>query len=210
MNTKTADSMMRVGIVSVLDEETCSARVTFDDQDDITTDLLPVLVRNTQENSDYWMPAVDEQVLCLFLGVGLEQGFILGSFYDETKPPPANSAKKRVTRFSDGTTVGYDSEAKELLVNAVGDITIIAAGNVLIKAQEVTIDAPETIMTGNALVKGTLTYQNGISGSAGSGSNTITGDVSVTGGELSVDGIGVKAHHHTAQGENSPTTAAQK
>jgi phage baseplate assembly protein gpV len=38
----------------------------------------------------------------------------------------------------------------------------------------------------------------------------ISGSVKVTGGDVIVDGIGAKSHHHTAQGERAPTTSAQK
>ncbi|EAT8906211.1 hypothetical protein GVK47_00495 [Salmonella enterica subsp. houtenae serovar 43:z4,z32:-] len=76
--------LIRVGVVFDIDEKGVTARVTFDDQDDVTSASLQVIVKNTDENADYWMPDVGEQILCLFLPVGPQQGFILGSFYDET------------------------------------------------------------------------------------------------------------------------------
>ncbi|ECI0123829.1 phage baseplate assembly protein V, partial [Salmonella enterica subsp. enterica] len=37
----------------------------------------------------------------------------------------------------------------------------------------------------------------------------IQGEIKVTKGDVVVDGIGVKKHHHDAQGEHSPTTEAK-
>ncbi|EDT7013571.1 phage baseplate assembly protein V, partial [Salmonella enterica subsp. enterica] len=50
--------LIRVGVVSDIDEKGVTARVTFDDQDDVTSASLQVIVKNTDENADYWMPDV--------------------------------------------------------------------------------------------------------------------------------------------------------
>ncbi|EBA9223441.1 phage baseplate assembly protein V [Salmonella enterica] len=195
--------LIRVGVVSDIDEKGVTARVTFDDQDDVTSASLQVIVKNTDENADYWMPDVGEQVLCLFLPVGPQQGFILGSFYDEMHTPPANTVNKRVIKFRNGTRIENDRESNSLLVDAVGDVTVKATGTV-------TIDAPETIITGNTTVKGLLTYLGGLKGSSEGGTAAdIQGEIKVTKGDVVVDGIGVKKHHHDAQGEHSPTTEAK-
>lgn len=195
--------LIRVGVVSDIDEKGVTARVTFDDQDDVTSASLQVIVKNTDENADYWMPDVGEQVLCLFLPVGTQQGFILGSFYDETHTPPANTANKRVIKFKNGTRIENDRESNLLLIDAVGDVRVKATGTV-------TIDAPETIITGNTTVKGLLTYLGGLKGSSkGGNAADIQGGIKVTEGDVVVDGIGVKAHHHIAQGEYAPTTEAK-
>lgn len=125
---------------------------------------------------------------------GPQQGFILGSFYDETQKPPSNTVNKRVIRFNNGTRIEIDRESNLLLVDAVGDVTIKATGTV-------TIDAPETIITGNATVEGLLTFKGGMKGSSAGGvAATISGNVKVVGGDIDVDGIKSKGHHHTAQG----------
>ncbi|EDV5494040.1 phage baseplate assembly protein V, partial [Salmonella enterica subsp. enterica] len=53
--------LIRVGVVSDIDEKGVTARVTFDDQDNVTSASLQVIVKNTDENADYWMPDVGEQ-----------------------------------------------------------------------------------------------------------------------------------------------------
>lgn len=71
---------IRVGVVSDIDDGDVTARVTFDDQDNVTSAKLSVIVKNTDKNADYWMPDIGEQVLCIFHPAGPQQGFILGSF----------------------------------------------------------------------------------------------------------------------------------
>ncbi|WP_145561211.1 phage baseplate assembly protein V [Yersinia mollaretii] len=204
--------LVRVGMVTAVDARAVTARVIFDDQDEVVSHNLSVVVKNTAPNADYWMPDINEQVLCLFLPVGIEQGWVLGSFYDETTSPPASSGDSRTVRFGDGTTVSYDRKSKRLIVDAAGDVNLTATGNVVIKStQTISIDAPDTVITGNTLIKGKLTFMNGVSGRGGE-KNTmaITGSLAVTGGDVIVDGISTKSHHHIAQGEHARTTSAKK
>lgn len=131
--------LIRVGVVSSTDDAVPSARVTFPDRDDTVSYDLPVLVKNTKENKDYWVPEVDEQVLCLFLPSGVEQGFILGSFYSEGVQAPANSKAKRRTVFADGTSVEYDRDSHTLTVDVPAD-----GGMVVVNAKaSVTVNSPK-------------------------------------------------------------------
>ena len=61
-------NIVRVGIISTVNIETCSARVTFLDKQDTVSADLPVLNRGSMIVKDYWLPDIGEQVLCLFLG----------------------------------------------------------------------------------------------------------------------------------------------
>lgn len=212
------NQLVRVGTVTSIYPDSPTARVTFDDQDDITSYDLQIIVRNSGKNKDYWTPDVDEQVLCLFLPVGIEQGFILGSYYDSTNPPPANSSDIRTTIFSNGTTIKNDRVGNKLSIAAVGDVEITATGNITMKAdgeivyqsKKNTSDAPETIITEKGTVKGLLSFKAGMNGKGGEGNTAeIEGSVNVINGEVTVDGIGSKSHHHTAQGENADTTEAK-
>ena len=98
-----------------------------------------------------------------------------------------------------------------LSVQTQGTANVQVEGDATVKAPAVTIDAPTTHMTGALTVDGALTFKGGMTGSGGSGATMkLTGDMEVTGGEVTVDGIGVKGHHHTAQGSNAPTTDSQQ
>ncbi|STL59961.1 Phage P2 baseplate assembly protein gpV [Escherichia coli] len=76
-----------------------------------------------------------------FIPQGRNKVLFLVVFYDETQKPPSNTVNKRVIRFNNGTRIEVDRESNYSLVDAVGDVTVKATGTV-------TIDAPETIITG--------------------------------------------------------------
>ena len=73
--------LIKIGEVSSVDPEKCTARVVFDDEDSLVSYDLQILQRNTYENQDYQMVHPGEDVVCLFLGPGQEDGFIIGSLY---------------------------------------------------------------------------------------------------------------------------------
>lgn len=131
-------NLLRVGTVSSLDEEKETARVTFQERDDLVSYDLPVVVRNTLKNKDYWMPDVGEQVLCCFLPIGMEAGFIIGGYYTNSVDKPAATVAKRVTKYEDGTTVSYDRDSHLLEVNVPA-----SGGQVKVTAEsKVTVVAP--------------------------------------------------------------------
>ena len=76
--------LIRVGTVSSVNAAAGTVRVAFAAQDDMVTYELPVITRGSNNNKDYWLPDVDEQVFCLFLpttsGRGLCDGYVLGTF----------------------------------------------------------------------------------------------------------------------------------
>jgi len=123
-------NLIRVGIVSSVDESKCTARVAFEDRSAVVSYDLPILVRGSLNNKDYWLPDPGEQVVCLFLPSGNAQGFILGSSYSAKDTPPVNDKNKRHISYSDGTLIEYDQATHTLTINAVGVINIVATGNV--------------------------------------------------------------------------------
>jgi phage baseplate assembly protein V len=122
-------SIIRVGRVSSVNPATATARVVFEAQGIVSYDL-PVLQRQTLRNKDYYLPDVGEHVVCIFLPTGNAEGFVLGAIYSDEDQPPASSQDKRAVQFEDGTRIEYDRASHTLIVNAVGPINIMAAGNV--------------------------------------------------------------------------------
>jgi len=61
----------------------------------------------------------------------------------------------------------------------------------------VTLNTPITHCTGAMIVDGLFTYKSGMVGSGGSTSAQITGNIVVTSGNVSADGIDLKTHVHT-------------
>lgn len=131
-------NLMRVGTVSSINESNETARVTFSERDNLVSYDLPVMVRNTLKNKDYWMPDVGETVLCCFLPIGMEAGFIIGGFYTDGVTKPATDGNKRVTEYEDGTTIIYDRTSHLLEVNVPA-----SGGQVKVNAEtKVTVVAP--------------------------------------------------------------------
>ncbi|KHF27330.1 Phage-related baseplate assembly protein [Anoxybacillus sp. BCO1] len=114
----------KIGIVTSVYPNKCTARVKFEDADDLISAELQVVVRGSLNNKDYWMPKVGEHVLCIF--TKQKSGYIVGSIYSKQSPPPVNVEYKRHMQFEDGTTIEYDSKSKTLDINCVGPIKIKA------------------------------------------------------------------------------------
>lgn len=182
--------LIKIGEVSSVDFEKGTARVVFDDDDSIVSYDLQVLHRNTMKNKDFAMPDIGEDVVCLFLPSGEEEGFILGSVYAGEILPPENSGAKRTVVFADDTRISYDREAHQLdiaigataitanaenvVVNTPANVNVEAAGSATIKAPAITIE-------GNVEIKGDVSLN---------GAMTTTGDV-VSGA------ISLQNHTHT-------------
>lgn len=117
------DSMIRVGVVSSVNRETCRARVTF--PGGLVSGDLPILVKQAVGNRDFWMPEIDEQVTCVFLPNGTEIGFILGSFYSDEDERPTGTADPgvRMVEFSDGARFEFNTETSTFRL-LVGDLEL--------------------------------------------------------------------------------------
>lgn len=136
--------LIRVGTVSSVNAAAGTVRVAFAAQDDMVTYELPVITRGSKNNKDYWLPDVDEQVLCLFLpntsGRGVRDGFVLGTFYSSIDAPVENSGDVHAVKYGDGTIIKHDRSTGKLTINATGDIDIIAGGNVTINGQTINLN----------------------------------------------------------------------
>lgn len=99
---------MRIGMVSSVDAEKCTARVTFPDLDDVVSRDLPIVQMGIGSVRSSWAPEVNEQVACLFLTSGVEFGVIVGSVYSSESPAPGLQAG---VLMLGGTEVLLGSEA---------------------------------------------------------------------------------------------------
>ncbi|KGA43111.1 phage baseplate assembly protein V [Pectobacterium odoriferum] len=187
----------RIGTISAVDEARVMVRVRLPECDNLRTAWLPVLQRNTQNNKDYWLPDIGEQVEVLLDDNG-EDGLVLGAIYSAADVPMLADKDKRAVTFADGAHIEYDRRTHTLTINgAVQHIAISSGVDVVVNAQRVTINAPETTVTGKLLVQGQLTYESGMSGSGGANLNgnvSISGNVSASG---SVMDAGGNSNHHS-------------
>ena len=100
-------NMVKVGIVESFNQNNATARVVFEDANLKSYDL-PIMVKQTKDNKDYWVPDIDEPVICIFLPTGIESGFILGAYYNQKDKPPVIDQNKRTVKFKDGTIILND------------------------------------------------------------------------------------------------------
>ncbi len=205
--------VLKIGEVTSLDPSGCKVRVTFDDEDSVTSDWLPVLQPNTLDNHDYRMPDIGEDVLCLFTGESAETGFVIGSFYAGEIQPPTSSGDIRMVQFKDGSVIQYDRGGHKLKV-------VISGTKIEADQQNINVTAPQKIKNSggrqvdieggsmvniatpvlNLTVGGTKMTLNGSSATLESqnltlkGSLTVTGNMNVQGnisgtGSMSVSGV---------------------
>ncbi|MBD3878679.1 MAG: phage baseplate assembly protein V [Quinella sp. 1Q5] len=86
---------------------------------------MPVLQGFGLRNKSYILPDVGESVVALMTPNSDDGfGFLLGSFYHDDSPPPAQSQDISMLKFADGTTISYDRASHELKIDCVGDIKI--------------------------------------------------------------------------------------
>lgn len=123
--------MVRVGQVVSLNCDNGRVRVQFDDADangtPLVSDELPVLTRKSLRDKSYWMPDINEHVLCLFLPFGLRQGFVLGAFYSQADPVPVADRDVMHVIFDDGSWFRYHRGEHKLsghVVDGYADLTV--------------------------------------------------------------------------------------
>ena len=212
----------QTGIISDIDETSVRVRVTLPECDNLKSNWLAVLQRNSQDNKDYWLPDMGEQVEVLLDDNG-EDGVVLGAVYSTVDTAPVASRDKRYVQFSDGAAFEYDRSTHQLTINGgiekivieVIDRTNLTSPNVEVKAQHVTVtsdtvdikaatvtvDAPMSTFTGNVTVMKKLTWLGGMAGSGGIGNAaTITGNVNVIGNVQASGALqdsGGNSNHHS-------------
>ena len=192
---------LQTGTVSAVDADGVKARVRLPECDNMRTNWLDVLQRNTQNNKDYWLPDVGEQVKVLLDENG-EDGVILGAVYSDVDKPPFSDKNVRGKTFSDGAEFSYNRASHMLTIRGgIEHMVIECSADVTVKTQKATIDAPETEITGNLLVGGKLTYEGGMAGSGGEGTAaTIQGNVEIEGNAHSTGSMlsdGDNSNHHS-------------
>ncbi|CAE6856051.1 phage baseplate assembly protein V [Paraburkholderia domus] len=184
---------------------------------DIETNWIQWFALFAGESSDWLAPSIGEGVMLLCPSGDPSQGIALRGFYSEDFPPPSTAPNKHVRKYRDGALVEYDFAAHSLKANLPGGATvlIVAPGAVnvqtktaTVQADDVMLDAKQTTVTGNMLVKGAFVFQGGMSGTAGASGGpaaVISGTVAVSDDVIAGGKSG--AHHtHMEQGDGKPVS----
>lgn len=135
------NNILRVGTISSANAEEGTVRVLFRDKDSMVSYDLPVLVRQTLRNKDYFIPDVGEQVLCVFLPNGMEQGFCLGAMYNAKDKPTISDPNKRRIDFEDGTWIEHDRSNGTTRVHSTGDIVIESESHITLHAPRIDLNS---------------------------------------------------------------------
>lgn len=198
-------NLLRLGTIAEIDNAQHLVRVKTGD---ILTQWLeyPADIGN---NYHRWRPVrIGQQVLIACISGEINNALIVSMLYDNANPPPNTSASQDVIAFDDGTTLTYDSAESRLTAACVGDVDVTSGGKInATAATSITLDAPQTTITGRCTVEKLLTYLGGMagSGSAGGGTAVIKGSIKVEAGDVTADGINLKTHTHggVQSGSNS-------
>lgn len=157
---------------------------------EITSDWLPYFVPAAGGVSVHRPPSAGENCIILSPSGEPANGLVLCGLASTQHPQPADTADKTVLKMPDGAVFEYDHAQGSLKISGIKTAEIQAA-------QSITVDCPQTTVTGLLTVQGMLTYQAGMTGSSGSGSAaTITGNIVHSGGKLESNGITLHSHTH--------------
>jgi len=202
----------RKGNVSAVEGALCRVQ-----SGDLETDWIEWFALFAGDASDWLAPTIGEGVMLLCPSGDPAQAVALRGFYSEDFPPPSTDPNKHVRKYRDGARIEYDFAAHSLKAELPGgaNVLIVAPGAVnvqtktaTIKADEMTIDAQQTTVTGAMLVKGAFAFESGMTGKGGAGGGAV---MKIDGGaqftqDVTAAGVSVSGHKHQAQGANAPTS----
>ena len=121
-----AQNLIRYGKVSAVYPAKATARVVYEDKDNLVSAELPILQAGCYGRRFYSLPIVGDNVACLMTPNSEDgTGFILGSFYSEVNKPPTTDGNKIMVNISDKLIIEFDESKSELEINCKGRIKIV-------------------------------------------------------------------------------------
>lgn len=213
------ESLIRLGTVAEVDHAAARVRVR---SGGLLTTWLPWLTHRAGDTRSWCPPTVGEQVLLLCPSGEPGAGIVLPAIYADARPAPDTSASTHVVTFPDGARVCYDHASSHLDVQGIKTATVQAS-------ELVTVDVPETRITGNVTIDGNLlvlgtatitkllSYLAGLAGfgtGGGTARTVIRGPIEqIEGGyttthDVVAGGISLRSHTHPENGMGGGTTGA--
>lgn len=153
-------NLVRLGRVTAVDPATRRAKVRVGGLD---SDWLPWGVARAGGTRTASAPTVGEQRLVFSPYGDTSQAVIGQAIYQDDYDAPTDSADVEAVVFPDGTRVEYDAAANKLQIDVAGSaLVVINCKEATVKADtKVTLDTPETELTGNLTVGGNATFNGG-------------------------------------------------
>ena len=155
--------MVRTGVVTSVVADRGMVRVRFPDNGKLVSNPLPVLFSRTQKNKAYDLPEVGEQVVCLFLPSGMEQGYVIGCPYSSKDKVPVTDPDKLHYAFGDKSFFEYDRKTHKLILDIQGDVELTA--------KTVSVEASQTKFKGDLDVAGNISATGSILDGGGNSNN---------------------------------------
>ncbi|AXF23496.1 phage baseplate assembly protein V [Burkholderia pyrrocinia] len=207
----------RVVALDLADPTAPRCRVAVGDPDTdgegLTTNWLPWKATRAGKVRTWSAPSIGEPVVIDCPGGDPSQGVVSGAEYADDYPAPSTSPSEHMIVFADGGRIVYDDASHALTVALPEGATIhfAAPASVLIetkaatvKAETVTLDAPQTTCKGALTVEGPFTFLSGATGEAGEGGSgpvmQIHGSAHFT-DDVKAGDISLRFHPHQAKGE---------
>ncbi|MEX4004915.1 phage baseplate assembly protein V [Paraburkholderia sp. EG285A] len=201
-----------------------TCRVSVGDPDDadnpgLVTNWIPFATTRAGKTRE-WNPLTKgEQVILLCPMGDPAQGIAIAGINSDAAPAPSHSADKHLRVYPDGAQLEYDHAAHALTATLPEGATvlIVAPGAVNMQTKQATVQADTITLDGDATVtksltvKGPLTFENGMTGSAGEGGGSvmkIKGDADFD-GEVKSQGISLPRHKHREQGDGELVSEPQ-
>ena len=136
--------MIRVGKVVSTNTENCTCKVQFVDMDNFISTDLQVLQQKTHKDKYYYMPDIDEMVVCL---LDDRSGIIFGSIYNRKNLPTFPGQNLSGVEYKDGSKITFDSDSGELFADVKGNI------NITNKSTEITSESSFSITNKTTEIK---------------------------------------------------------
>lgn len=182
------ENLIRIGTIFAVDHDAERCRVQ---SGHLQTNWLRWLALRAGETRTWEPPTVGEQCIVLSPSGAVENGIVLYGINSDVVPPPSHApAVHVIAAYPDGARIEYNHASSHLSVTGIKTAHIEAATSV-------TLDTPDTYVTGRLTVEDLLTYRNGLRGFGGNSKNMVTGDfIHGDGGVLSSYGIVLNKHDH--------------
>lgn len=141
------EGLFFVGTVSTQNPSDGTVSVYREDKDKVTENLF-VLQRGSASTKDFWIPSVGDKVLCIqtpnFGGKGVGEGYVLGSYYNDTDTAPG------------------EASATTRVLNHPGDVILNVGGTFSVHAGTLDISGGgDVVASGRSLVRHTHTGVHG-------------------------------------------------
>ena len=139
---ESARELVRVGLVSSTNPEKNTVRVVFEDKENLVSSDLRILHLGGAGNKFFWMPDVNDEVVCLFPtnDENYTDGFVIGCLFNEKQKPNAKSQDVTRLDFKDGTSLEYDRKSHAMKINCKGSLEITCAKNITLKGETINLN----------------------------------------------------------------------